>query len=319
MLCVHICNLHLFRMHLYRSNHSAPKQITRFNPLTKKPLPSYVPIAAKPMHQYTQTNVFASVPVAIEKKLEYSSPTTSNVHYYTSPVDATIRNRSYLRNTVRKDSCHSFTFAFTQAVPLCAKNCFGCMTCVKARCTWCKAYLKDKSTRFSCILPGTYIDSEPVDDDRPCSYKVNFLSVPAFSDVYLVIDKRQDVCPDCIKSSIHISEKETEPIAVCYHPETEEVLFRFDCTKIEERFKLGALQFIPATELYSLVDGKYKKLDAEELLKVLESDPDLDLFDDQLVTYGSLDEDPDEDKHTVSQVLDLTPSEIAKLVVENSQ
>lgn len=256
------------------------------------------------------------LPEVVQKELDAFTLPNRQLHTYALPYDVTYAHHDFVRDD---GGDKTFTLAFIKAASVCIRDaCKGCVTCVSKRCAWCKELLIDQSCTFDVCsdnLPTALEDKFYIGSTK-FYYKVNVLvsSVVPHAEKYLFMrDQQSTVCASCVHSSI----LEMEPVC---HDENNTNLYKLRCKAMESRLDAGLQKQLDQIELYSYsADGTYYKLPPSDLVKVLETCRYRDLEDlDQIVYYGQLEADRTEDKRIVSQELNLTPSEIAKLVADCS-
>lgn len=243
------------------------------------------------------------------------------IHTYVEPYDATFLHPDFIREDFNTSS-DTFTLGFARALPLCrpSSECPGCIQCVKDKCFWCKELLSSGSSSYDNCKDSLVGSVHEVISSRHSKYYyvVTLLTVPnryvGERQVFMT-DSAYDVCADCVHTSI------ADRSPICHDPDTYDCLYKFYCKEIEDRLIEGQSKRFAEVDLYSYrSDGSYFKLTPKQVVKVLGTCHYQNLQDeDQIVSYGQLEEDPIVDKHIVLPKLDLTPSEIAKLVADCSE
>jgi len=305
-------------MHVSRSNTSGYKTSGRFTPYASRPRHPRDNVLEK---TNIQVEGFA-LPTHSAQEVEKCILPNRDFHVYTAPHDVTYSHHDFVREDA---SPRSFTLALVKAITLCRNGdstCRGCVVCVSQRCFWCKNTLSEGSctlAEIEEIIPAALEFVYRTDRTR-FYYKVTLLTAPPVkqpSKYVFVKDETCSVCTRCLHETVADPEPVCHDEAVMEHTN----IFKLNCSAIENCLDKGLAKQLDKIELYSYrPDGSYYKLPPKDLVKVLETCRYRNLEDeDQIVYYGRLEEDPAEDTRISSQVPDLTPSEIAKLVADCSE
>ena len=306
-------------MNVTRSNTSGYKTSNRFTPYSRT-----LRLADNRLEKTKIEVEGVSLTTQSAQEVERCISLQQDLHVYTAPHDITYSHPDFSRKDL---SPRSFTLALVKAQVLCRGDnsaCRGCFMCVSLKCFWCKGTLAEGS----CSM-------EDIEENIPCArefvfhtarsrfyYKVILLTAPPTkqpSKYVFVKDEPCFVCAVCLHEAV------AHEAPICHdnlaHTLEHMYVFRLNCAAIEACLDRGLEKRLDKIELYSYrPDGSYYKLSPKDLVKVLETCRYQDLEDeDQIVYYGRLEEDPAEDTRISSQVPDLTPSEIAKLVADCSE